>query len=452
MDDNRKNEISSVVRLGINRSVLSLAIKLSTAGLTYLMLVVLARCMSEVEYGLFAVGFSLATILAIASGMGQQTAILRFWPEHEVKSDQHGAKAALGAGWALTLGTSLAITLLLLLLTWIYASVTTTEIDSLLHIFAAALLIIPMAAAEYGSAALRSQGSVLTSMLPRDLVWRALVPLITFYIFVLGYDLSGVQALLITAFILAGLMIAQFLLGRKLGYYNAVSFNSVRNYWRARGNSSRWFFLGTVADSVALNIDIVFVGFFITAQSAGLYFNASRTAGLMTLFLFAASRVVAPMLARHYHANELMKARAMISYCTWTGFLFSLFVFALYIFFGEGILSLFGEEFTEGKIILLVISLGLLVDAATGPTRIVFTMTGHERTYVRIFGQIILLGLCIQLVVIPTFGLLAAAIVTAITRAASQIALVLWARHFIGIDPSIIGMLMVRKIVRDTPN
>ena len=37
---------------------------------------------------------------------------------------------------------------------------------------------------------------------------------------------------------------------------------------------------------------------------------------------------------------------------------------------------------------LILLSIGLLFDAATGPSRIVMMMTGHERDYVRIFGTI----------------------------------------------------------------
>ena len=99
-------------------------------------------------------------------------------------------------------------------------------------------------------------------------------------------------------------------------------------YWREHGTASRSFFLGTVLDSAALNIDIIFVGLLVAPATAGVYFNAFRTAGLLTLFMFAITLVVAPMVAHHYHAGEMRKAQAITALCAWAGFLFSLVVFA----------------------------------------------------------------------------------------------------------------------------
>lgn len=436
--------VRAVVKLGLQRSVLSLFIKLATAGLTYAMLVVFSRTMDVHEYGLFAFGFSLATLLAIGASMGQQTAILRYWPEDEGRGDGEGALASLRAGWALTLIGGVGLTVLLCLSAYVYGRVG-PGLDAVMHVFAASLLIVPMAAAEYGSSALRAQGSVLTALLPRDIYWRASVPLVVWALFMFGLKLSGVAALALAASVLTLVMILQIALSRMHGYANDIGFSRLGAYWRDRGKASRWFLLGTVVDSAALNMDIVLVGLFIAAESAGLYFNAFRTAGLMTLFLFAIIQVIAPMLSRHYHAGEMRKARAVTSFCAWAGFIFSLAVFALYALFGDVILSLFGEHFAEGTSVLLILSLGLLVDAATGPTRIVMNMTGHERQYVMIFGTVMGLGFLVQLAIIPLFGLVAAAGVNAGARIISQIALVIWARRHVGIDPSVLGVFSIGK-------
>ena len=48
---------------------------------------------------------------------------------------------------------------------------------SVLHLYAAAILILPLALAEYWSSALRAQGSVWIGLAPRDIVWRMALPL-----------------------------------------------------------------------------------------------------------------------------------------------------------------------------------------------------------------------------------------------------------------------------------
>ncbi|WP_240231223.1 hypothetical protein [Devosia lacusdianchii] len=59
------SDLSTLLRKGAWRAVGSLGIKVATAGLTYLTFVVLARTMTQVEYGHFAFGLALATVLAV---------------------------------------------------------------------------------------------------------------------------------------------------------------------------------------------------------------------------------------------------------------------------------------------------------------------------------------------------------------------------------------------------
>jgi O-antigen/teichoic acid export membrane protein len=200
-----------------------------------------------------------------------------------------------------------------------------------------------------------------------------------------------------------------------------------------------------VVDSAALNIDIILVGLFVSPESAGIYFNAFRTAGLLTLFMFAITLVVAPMVSQHYHAGDMRKAQAITALCAWAGFVFSLAVFAGFLLFGEQILGLFGEGQEQGQLILILLSIGLLVDAATGPSRIVLMMTGHERAYVRIFGSIVVAGLLVQVAVIPAYGLLGAAIVNMLTRAAAQLAIAWFAHRRIGLDTTLLGAFLVNR-------
>ncbi len=100
MDHNPRSDLRNLLRSGLSKSLVSLVIKVATAGLTYLMYVILSRLMGITEYGYFAFGLSLATILAIGANYGQQTAILRYWPEEMVAGRPQRALNALRAGGA----------------------------------------------------------------------------------------------------------------------------------------------------------------------------------------------------------------------------------------------------------------------------------------------------------------------------------------------------------------
>jgi O-antigen/teichoic acid export membrane protein len=440
------SDLRVLLRTGLSRSLVSLLIKVATAGLTYAMYVVLSRTMGATEYGYFAFGLSLATLLSIGGSMGQQTAILRYWPEEQVAGRHDEAVAAVRAGGALVLCASLALSALVIAGAIVMSLVTPGPAG---HVFAAAALILPMAFAEYWSSALRAQGSVWTALTPRDILWRLVVPLLVVSLFALGIAFTGWGALLLTAIILALALGLQYLVARRRGYEIAWGFGPLRAYWREHGIATRWFLIGTAIDSAALNADTIFIGLLVDPESAGVYFNAFRTAGLLTLFMFAITLVVAPMVSRHYHAGEMRSAQAITALCAWAGFVFSLAVFGGYVVLGSEVLGLFGAHAESGYWVLILLSVGLLFDAATGPSRIVMMMTGHERAYVRIFGGIMLMGLAVEIAVIPFWGPVGAAAVNAGSRAVATLTIAWWNRRHIGIDTSLCGAFLVNRLRDD---
>ena len=438
------SDLSALLHTGLWRSVGSLGIKVATAGLTYLTYVALSRTMTPDEYGHFAFGLAIATVLAIAAGIGQPMAVLRLWPQETVAGQKQAAVAALRSGSMLTIMAGATAGLGLAAIVFVTLQFITIE-DTASHFYGAAFLVLPMALAEYNSSALRAQGSLWTALVPRDIFWRLALPAAVLGLFALGIVLSGPDALVLSAALLAGMLALQFWQARRSGYVLAPALGGVSAYWQRWGGISRWLMLGALIETAALNADVILVGLMLDLESSGVYFNAFRTAGLMTLFTFAIELVIAPMVAQHYHAGQMRQAQAITALCAWAGFLFSLAVFAAFALQGELILGLFGPAYAEGTLVLVLLALGLLFDAATGPSKIVMMMTGHERAYVAIFGIIMGLGFLVQIAVIPAFGIVGAAAANMGARIVAQLAIALWCRLRIGLDTSLLGAFAIRR-------
>ena len=437
-------DLAGLLQTGLLRSVGSLGIKVATAGLTYLTYVVLSRTQTNDEYGHFAFGLALATVLAIVAGAGQPMAVLRLWAEQRSKGEEAGAQAVVTAGSTITFYAGFAVSILLCLAALVYLPFARPG-ETINHFFGAALLILPLALSEYNSSALRAQGSLWTALLPRDIFWRLALPALVLALFGLGIVLSGPDALTLAAALLLGMLGLQMLLATRRGYTILPARAPVQNHWRRWGGLSRWLLLGALIETAALNADVILVGLMLDLESSGLYFNAIRTAGLMTLFTFAIELVIAPMVAEHFHAGNMRKAQAITALCSWAGFVFSLVIFLGFGLFGTEILSLFGAGYAEGWLILMLLSFGLLFDAITGPSKIVMMMTGHERPYVAIFGTIMGTGLLVQILVIPFWGLIGVAAVNMAARICAQIGIALWCRTRIGLDTSLFGVLWLRR-------
>jgi O-antigen/teichoic acid export membrane protein len=443
------SDLSQLLHTGLWRSVGSLVIKVATAGLTYITYVVLSRTMSADEYGHFAFGLALATVLAIAAGVGQPLAILRLWSQESVAGRKDAAINAVHAGSTLTLFSSAAIALALCVITYVGLIFIPFE-GTANHFYGAAFLVLPMALAEYNSSALRAQGSLWTALVPRDILWRIALPLAVLGLFSAGIVLSGPDALVLSAALLAGMLALQVWGALRRTYQILPAPGVTRTYWRQWGGMSRWLLLGALIETAALNADVILVGLMLNLESSGIYFNAFRTAGLMTLFTFAIELVIAPMVSQHFHAGEMRKAQAITALASMAGFLFSLVVFAAFAGWGDLILSLFGPSYEQGTLVLVLLAFGLLFDAATGPSKIVMMMTGHERAYVAIFGIIMGLGFLVQIVVIPIYGIVGAAVANMGARILAQLAIAVWCRVRIGLDTSLLGVFAVRHAV-DTP-
>lgn len=439
-------DLSALLRAGLWRSVASLGIKVATAGLTYLTYVVLSRTLTPDEYGHFAFGLALATVLAIAAGIGQPMAILRLWSQETVAGRADAAVEAVRAGSTLTIIASLTLAAALCILTFSIWQLYPPN-ETPYHFYGAAFLILPMAMAEYNSSVLRAQGSLWTALVPRDIFWRVALPAVVLGLFAFGLVLSGPEALVLSAALLSLMLALQFWRAEKDRYVLMPAIGAVRRYWAQWGGISRWLMLGALIETAALNADVILVGLMLDLESSGVYFNAFRTAGLMTLFTFAIELVIAPMVAQHYHAGQMRQAQAITALASVAGFVFSLVIFAAFVGWGDFILSLFGDYYSEGALVLVLLAFGLLFDAATGPSKIVMMMTGHERAYVAIFGSIMALGFAVQFLVIPSHGIVGAAAANMGARIVAQVAIALWCHFRIGLDTSLLGIFAVRGMV-----
>lgn len=443
------SDLRSLLRSGLSRSLVSLFIKLATAGLTYVSYIILARMMDAGEYGYFAFGLTLATVLAIGAGMGQQTAILRFWAEENGKGRPEAAEAALAAGGGITVLASLAVGLGLALFALVM-SLVAPEGTPVWHYYATAVLVLPMALAEYNSAALRAQGSIWTALAPRDIVWRLILPGAALLLGLLGLGLSGWGAILLAAGLLYVALLLQYGCARALRYRLAPGLSGIIPFWRQRGKISLWLLFGGFINALALNVDTIIVGIMLDPESAGAYFNAFRTAGLMTLFSFAIALVVAPMIAQHFHAGDMRKAQAILALGTWSGFAFSLVCFAVFLLFGDTIMGLFGEDYAASTPLLIILGLGFLADAATGPSRTVLMMTGHERSYALLFTLMVGLSIIAQIVALPFFGLMGVAVVNSVARLLAYGLLSLYCIRQARLDPTILGVFRIGSAAAPT--
>lgn len=161
---------------------------------------------------------------------------------------------------------------------------------------------------------------------------------------------------------------------------------------------------------------------------------AQRTALLTSFILMAVNLVVAPRFASMYKNGELDKLEKLALTSVKLMVLFALPIVLVMLVFPELIMSLFGEEFSEGGQLLQVLAIGQFINVATGSVGYLLTMSGHEkdlRNTVLISGPA---AIALAFILVPLFGAMGSAIATAIAIATQNLVAVWWVKKRLGFN------------------
>lgn len=181
------------------------------------------------------------------------------------------------------------------------------------------------------------------------------------------------------------------------------------------------------------NIDKIMLGYLEDSEATGLYSVALRLSLFMIFFLQVTNSAIAPKLASMYKKKKIKDINIMVKRVTIFLILVSGILALGFIFFGNYILGIWGEEFKVAYTTLLVLAAGQFVNNSTGCAGVLLVMCGEEKLH----GKISLLSLAINLVLnyilISSHGILGAAIATSITITLENIIKVIYAKTRLGI-------------------
>ncbi|HEX6866430.1 MAG TPA: oligosaccharide flippase family protein [Caulobacteraceae bacterium] len=402
-----------------------------------------ARWFSASDYGRYAAVTSLITFLSVVCALGLPNALVRRLGEFGGRNAE-GEQAALAHG-VLRLGISGSLIASVAVALVVSAGAVTLHLmgrgpDPLVYIAGAALLPAFTLIDVQGAAA-RSYGRVVTALAPRDVVWRLLlIPLAWVVVARLPPERQLVTFLLVAALMLSVLAAGQAWSLRRAApaaIWAARPAYAVADL--ARLSVVTW--ITQIGGAVFRTIDVVIAAAFLPPREVGLYFAASRIAGLITFVLVSTNLIVGPDVARLHHAGEGSRLQRTLNLASIIIFAPSLLMFLACVLFPAPLLSLFGEGFVEARMVLIVLAVGQLSNAATGAVGIVLMMTGLERKNAEVLltsGAVMVVAM---LVLTPLYGTLgtAAAMCGGQLLASARVWLV--TRRRTPYDPSILGLL-----------
>jgi O-antigen/teichoic acid export membrane protein len=88
---------------------------------------------------------------------------------------------------------------------------------------------------------------------------------------------------------------------------------------------------------------------------------------------------------------------------------------------------------------MAILSVGQIVNAATGSVGFLLAMTGRERVSMRILVASLALNVVANLALVPRYGMLGAAVGTTLAMTVWNVAMVVAVRRSLGVMPSALG-------------
>ncbi|WP_163527368.1 flippase [Halobacillus ihumii] len=193
--------------------------------------------------------------------------------------------------------------------------------------------------------------------------------------------------------------------------------------------------------------DVFMIGYFLQEDDVGIYNIALRIGTMSSFILIAFNTMFAPLISTLYSKSDIKSIEYYYKIITKWILTVNLVFFSLISLLSNQIMHLFGIEFVTGSVALILISSGQVINSAVGSAGYIIIMTdkGHYELYNSLFMAI--LNICLNLWLIPIYGINGAAIASLVAVSIGNIIKLLIVYRNYRIHPYNSGYVKIMAIV-----
>ena len=416
----------------------TLSLKVASTALLFLISLLLARLLGTTGYGAYVYAMAWVSLLSVLSIMGLDKLLVRQIAIYNTRSAWDLMSGLLRWTNLAGLLVSLGVALLTGVIIWILRGHLKLQTTSTLWI---ALIMLPLLVLmRLRRAAMRGLQHVVVGQLPEMLIMPVFFIVLVGVVYLIFKDTLSAQLAMGLQVVAAGIA---FLIGARqlqisLPQFANEAFPAYQGWIWMRSVLSLLFI-----DSMSIintQTDIIMLGVMRGTETVGIYAVAKKGAELITFVLLAVNMALAPTIASLYAAGEMEKLQRVITKSARAILLGSLPIAFVLIAFGHWfLLFFFGQDFTKGENALAILSVGQIINAATGSVGLLLIMTGYERDAAICVGISAVLNVVLNATLIPKWGLTGAAVATASSIIIWNILLAIWVYRRLGIHSTALG-------------
>ena len=174
--------------------------------------------------------------------------------------------------------------------------------------------------------------------------------------------------------------------------------------------------------------DIVLLGFMRPPAAVGVYRIAALVSQVVGLPLTAVIYYLGPHVATLFANKQHAELQRLISRACCIVSLSAVPAAIMFSLFSIPIMDLFGPGFRRGAAVLVILCAGQAINSVAGPASNLLNMTGHERITVLVLALSNVLNVVLNIIGIHYFGIVGAAIATALSTTCWNVAMVFMVR------------------------
>lgn len=436
MSTELKSQMRGHYHVMVRQSVLNLVFRLSGFGLGFVITYVMARHFGPDAYGQSRVALSLLSLVLPFTVLGLGPSLVKFIPQYRVQRNEAAQGAVIRAAYRYGLAASLLVAAALFLLQRVLAERIFHD-PALAPVFGVAAVAVPF------MTWLRISGGLFTAyqlthvpLLHGELTVRLTVLAGLVMLLAAGWTTgAGILSAhaLAHAFALGWVLLAT----RRLALPAAGG--ATADTAAARRDLMRFSFtmlFSAISVSALGTTDTLMIGYYLDARQVGLYNVADRLTDLSNIFIISVSAIYAGVASELFAGRRLLELRKVSQAVAKWMFTALLPLLATFLVFPRALVTVFGPEYADSAVCLVVIGLGLLVRCgtlATGP--LLLGLCGHERAVVVNNAITLLLNIGLNAWWIPRHGIAGAAWATTLTRAVMGVVWLVETRRRLGLWP-----------------
>ncbi len=391
-----------------------------TAASAYVFKVYLARVLGAEALGVYTLGMTIVGFLGIFNALGLPQSAVKFVAKYSATGDFNRLRGFLvrAFGW-LTISNVALGGFIIVAGPWIGTQLYhTPALKSYIYLFAAIALFgalntfLGQVLAGYKDV---SRRTLITNFIGSPLMMLFTVALVSVGFGLWGYIFAQIAS---AVAVLVLLVLAAWRLTPKLA---RSDLSVIPRLDRRVVSFSALAFGVAFLEFVIAQADKILIGFYLNPREVGIYAVAAALVAFIPIILQSVNQIFSPIIAelhtRHEHA---LLERIYQTLTKWIiGFTIPLA--AVIAIFAPALMKMFGKDFVEAWPVLVVGTIGQLVNCSVGSVGYLLLMSGNQVKLIRIqaFAGAFMIGL--NLLLVPRWGIMGAAVAAAATNMLTNI-------------------------------